>query len=150
MTRRSHRPRRGGADEKKVDNYTLPESPIPPRTLGDTIQTLTPIDDSTPVVPVVQQVPKPGYIKEYVKPNAPLSLPKTDSISSVTRSPATTLPIPDLQDVRKDPTVPTAGGMPSKIRIGKKMYTLYVKMGGEFVTIKRAMAMEKAKAKKKK
>jgi hypothetical protein len=43
--------------------------------------------------------------------------------------------------------VPFQGGMHGKVRIGKKMYTLYVKMGDEFVTLKRAMAVAHKAAK---
>lgn len=44
--------------------------------------------------------------------------------------------------------VPEKGGAPTKIHIGKKAYTIYVKMNGEFVTVKQAMAAIAKKAKK--
>lgn len=55
----------------------------------------------------------------------------------------------NLNIIKESQPTTTTGGVPTKIRIGNKVYQLYVKMDGEFVTIKRAMAMVAAKKKKK-
>lgn len=126
MPRHSRRKHHKGGNE----DGTLPSSP--PVDIKPTLSSA-----SLPTLPssLVDIKPTLSSTSLPTLPSSPPSPPTPPAVS-----PSASLSLPSSQE----------GGMPTKIRICNKMYTLYVKMGGEFVTIKRAMAMEKAKAKKKK
>lgn len=124
---------RGGTG---TDEPTVPPPPTPANSPA------SPIVPSTPA-----NSPASPTVSSSTSPNSSIAK-SSHNLSNFTN---------DLNNVKKDynnsadvvPAHPlettSAGGMPSKIRIGNKMYTLYVKMHGEFVTIKRAMAMAKKK-----
>lgn len=66
------------------------------------------------------------------------STPTSNSYEEQQQEQGQTLSVPE-------PVPVTPGGFPTKIRIGKKDYLLYVKMDNEVVTVKRALAAEKKK-----